>query len=51
MRLIEPYPPVDGCRIRLLSVSGAAFVEIDPAYPEAIRTVRGVGYMFVLPKD
>jgi DNA-binding response OmpR family regulator len=22
-------------------------VEVDPAYPEAIRTVRGVGYMFV----
>jgi DNA-binding response OmpR family regulator len=26
-------------------------VEIDPAHPEAIRTVRGVGYMFVLPKN
>ena len=26
-------------------------VEIDPAHPEAIRTVRGVGYMFVPPKD
>jgi DNA-binding response OmpR family regulator len=25
-------------------------VEIDPAHPEAIRTVRGVGYMFVPPK-
>ncbi len=22
-------------------------IEIDPAHPEAIRTVRGVGYMFV----
>lgn len=26
-------------------------VEIDPAHPEAIRTVRGVGYMFVPPQD
>jgi two-component system phosphate regulon response regulator OmpR len=26
-------------------------VEIDAAHPEAIRTVRGVGYMFVPPKD
>jgi len=26
-------------------------VEVDPAHPEAIRTVRGVGYMFVPPKD
>jgi two-component system phosphate regulon response regulator OmpR len=26
-------------------------IEIDPARPEAIRTVRGVGYMFVPPKD
>ena len=26
-------------------------VEIDPAHPEALRTVRGVGYMFVPPKD
>jgi DNA-binding response OmpR family regulator len=25
-------------------------VEIDPAHPEAIRTVRGVGYMLVPPK-
>jgi len=25
-------------------------VETDPAHPEAIRTVRGVGYMFVPPK-
>ena len=24
---------------------------IDPAHPDAIRTVRGVGYMFVPPKD
>jgi DNA-binding response OmpR family regulator len=22
-------------------------IEIDPAHPDAIRTVRGVGYMFV----
>jgi two-component system phosphate regulon response regulator OmpR len=26
-------------------------VEIDPAHPETIRTVRGVGYMFVPPKN
>jgi len=26
-------------------------VEIDPAHPEAIQTVRGVGYMFVPPKN
>jgi two-component system phosphate regulon response regulator OmpR len=26
-------------------------IEIDPAHPQAIRTVRGVGYMFVPPKD
>jgi two-component system phosphate regulon response regulator OmpR len=26
-------------------------VEIDPAHPEAIRTVRGVGYIFVPPKN
>jgi two-component system phosphate regulon response regulator OmpR len=26
-------------------------VEVDPAHPEAIRTVRGVGYMFVPPKN
>jgi DNA-binding response OmpR family regulator len=26
-------------------------VEIDPAHPEAIRTVRGVGYMFVPSKN
>jgi DNA-binding response OmpR family regulator len=26
-------------------------VETDPAHPEAIRTVRGVGYMFVPPRD
>ncbi|MCZ7656989.1 MAG: response regulator [Xanthobacteraceae bacterium] len=25
-------------------------VEVDPAHPDAIRTVRGVGYMFVPPK-
>jgi DNA-binding response OmpR family regulator len=24
---------------------------MDAAHPEAIRTVRGVGYMFVPPKD
>jgi DNA-binding response OmpR family regulator len=26
-------------------------IEIDPAHPDALRTVRGVGYMFVPPKD
>ena len=26
-------------------------IEIDPAHPEAIRTVRGVGYMFVPPTE
>jgi DNA-binding response OmpR family regulator len=26
-------------------------IEIDPAHPVAIRTVRGVGYMFVPPED
>ena len=26
-------------------------IEADPAHPDAIRTVRGVGYMFVPPKD
>jgi DNA-binding response OmpR family regulator len=26
-------------------------IEIDPAHPDAIRTVRGVGYMFVPPKN
>ncbi|MGE0424911.1 MAG: response regulator [Reyranellaceae bacterium] len=26
-------------------------IETDPAHPETIRTVRGVGYMFVPPKD
>jgi len=26
-------------------------IEADPAHPSAIRTVRGVGYMFVPPKD
>jgi DNA-binding response OmpR family regulator len=26
-------------------------VELDPAHPDAIRTVRGVGYVFIPPKD
>jgi two-component system phosphate regulon response regulator OmpR len=26
-------------------------IEADPAHPEAIRTVRGGGYMFVPPKN
>jgi two-component system phosphate regulon response regulator OmpR len=26
-------------------------IEVDPGRPEVIRTVRGVGYMFVPPRD
>ena len=26
-------------------------IEVDPTHPDSIRTVRGVGYMFVPPKD
>ncbi len=26
-------------------------IEVDPSHPDTIRTVRGVGYMFVPPKD
>ena len=26
-------------------------IEVDPAHPETIRTVRGVGYMFVPPAE
>jgi DNA-binding response OmpR family regulator len=26
-------------------------IEVDPAHPNAIRTVRGIGYMFVPPTD
>jgi two-component system phosphate regulon response regulator OmpR len=26
-------------------------IEVDPSHPDSIRTVRGVGYMFVPPKD
>jgi two-component system phosphate regulon response regulator OmpR len=26
-------------------------IEVDPAHPDSIRTVRGVGYMFVPPKN
>ena len=26
-------------------------IEVDPAHPDAIRTLRGIGYMFVPPKD
>ena len=26
-------------------------IEVDPAHPDSIRTVRGVGYMFVPPRD
>ena len=26
-------------------------IEVDPAHPSAIRTVRGIGYMFVPSKD
>ena len=34
---------------RLRSKDGK--IEVDPAHPDSIRTVRGVGYMFVPPKD
>jgi hypothetical protein len=26
-------------------------IEVDPAHPTSIRTVRGAGYMFVPPED
>jgi DNA-binding response OmpR family regulator len=26
-------------------------IEVDPSHPDSIRTVRGIGYMFVPPKD
>jgi two-component system phosphate regulon response regulator OmpR len=26
-------------------------IEVDPSHPDAIRTVRGIGYMFVPPKE
>jgi two-component system phosphate regulon response regulator OmpR len=26
-------------------------IEVDPSHPDAIRTVRGIGYMFVPTKE
>ncbi len=26
-------------------------IEVDPAKPEVVKTIRGVGYMFVPPKN
>jgi DNA-binding response OmpR family regulator len=46
-REAEPFDRAVDLRITRLRRK----VEIDPAHPEAIRTVRGVGYMFVPPKD
>jgi len=43
-----------GVRSRVDLSHHAAFarqIEVDPSHPYAIRTVRGVGYMFVPPKD
>ena len=41
----------DQIAFRNLRVGMNQQIEIDPAHPDAIRTVRGVGYMFVPPKD
>ena len=35
----------------ILAARGIVVSYDDPAHPEAIRTVRGVGYMFVPPKN
>jgi hypothetical protein len=43
----DPFDRVIDLRITRLRRK----VEIDPAHPDAIRTVRGIGYMFVPPKD
>jgi len=47
LRVADPFDRAIDLRITRLRRK----VEIDPAHPEAIRTVRGVGYMFVPPKD
>jgi two-component system phosphate regulon response regulator OmpR len=46
-REAEPFDRAIDLRITRLRRK----IEVDPAHPEAIRTVRGVGYMFVPPKD
>jgi DNA-binding response OmpR family regulator len=44
-RGIEPFDRAIDLRINRLRRK----IELDPAHPDAIRTVRGVGYMFVPP--
>jgi DNA-binding response OmpR family regulator len=46
-REMEPFDRAIDLRIARLRRK----IEADPAHPEAIRTVRGVGYMFVPAKD
>jgi DNA-binding response OmpR family regulator len=46
-RGMEPFDRAIDLRITRLRRK----IERDAAHPEAIRTVRGVGYMFVPPKD
>jgi DNA-binding response OmpR family regulator len=46
-RGMEPFDRAIDLRITRLRRK----IEKDAAHPEAIRTVRGVGYMFVPPKD
>ena len=46
-REMEPFDRAIDLRIARLRRK----LEADPAHPEAIRTVRGVGYMFVPTKD
>jgi two-component system phosphate regulon response regulator OmpR len=44
-REMEPFERAIDLRITRLRRK----IEIDPAHPSAIRTIRGVGYMFVPP--
>jgi DNA-binding response OmpR family regulator len=44
-REMEPFDRAIDLRITRLRRK----IELDPAHPNAIRTVRGVGYMFVPP--
>ena len=46
-REMEPFDRAIDLRITRLRRK----VEFDPAHPNAIRTVRGIGYMFVPPKN
>ncbi len=46
-REMEPFDRAIDLRITRLRRK----IEVDPAHPTAIRTVRGVGYMFVPPTD